>query len=555
MAPGASPRPEWIVLSRDAGASNAARTTSPTPNGANSLAATMDAPATTSSSGPVVTAVLNNYSYTPAGFVNSGIAQGALFVIFGTGLADPTKAAALQDATRGLPTALNGARVEVTSGGATVTPAFYYASATQMALVLPSNTPVGTAQVTVSYNGQTSVAYSFQVVQTAPGFATYYGTGTGLGAALNAMTYAPYSYVNSIPPGTTVVLYGSGLGADPATDAKYVPATFNINSLAHIYVGGVDAPILYQGSFDYPGLDQIDVTIPLSAPTGCNVSLVGVTAAGVPTNFITLPIGNGTCSDPAFGITGNLLLQTTVKTALVQFLVQPSAPGNANNYAFANFDSFSGSNFPSFLAESPGVAAWPSLNTCVVSQTLEPPSSPTSRGLNGGSVSVSGPVGVPVNLGSEGFASLSPTFIPATGGSFTFQSTGGADVGIFLATTIVSNPEFSWTNLSAAFAVTRSSGLPVTWSGGGTNSYVQISGTWSAGGGPNPTGATARFNCTVPASAGQFTVPPYMLAALPAGLVNVQVNNENNYAPLGATGVDWGSLQVQTAFGVESTFQ
>ena len=212
--------------------------------------------------GPNVTGVLNNYSYTPAGFPNGGIAQGTLFIVTGTGLADPTKSAILQDSTMGLPSSLNGATVSVTSGGTTVTPVFYYAISTQLALVLPSNTPVGTAQLTVSYNNQTSAPFSFQVVTSAPGFATYSGSGSGLGAALNPTNFVPYSYANSIPPGSTVVLYGSGLGADAATDNKYVGAIFNINNLAHIYVGGVDAPIQYQGSFYYPGLNQINVTIP-----------------------------------------------------------------------------------------------------------------------------------------------------------------------------------------------------------------------------------------------------------------------------------------------------
>jgi uncharacterized protein (TIGR03437 family) len=252
--------------------------------------------------GPVITSVLNNYSSTVGALPNSGIAQGSLFVIAGTGLADPTKGAVMQDSTQGLPTTLNGSTVQVTSGGTTVTPAFYYASSTQLAVVLPSNTPLGTAQITVSYNGQTSPPYSLQVVQAAFGFASFDGTGTGLGAALNVQTLAPYTNANSIPPGTTVELYGSGLGADAATDTKYVGTPFNIDGLAHVFVGGIDAPILYQGSGYYPGLNQINVTIPLTAPTGCNVPVAGVSVAGIQTNLITLPIGNGPCSDPALAL-------------------------------------------------------------------------------------------------------------------------------------------------------------------------------------------------------------------------------------------------------------
>jgi hypothetical protein len=94
--------------------------------------------------GPTITQILNNYGLVPAGFTNSGISPGSLFIIKGAGLADPNAPAVLQSsASPGLQTTLNGASVKVTSNGVTTTPVFYYAIAAQLALVLPSNTPVG----------------------------------------------------------------------------------------------------------------------------------------------------------------------------------------------------------------------------------------------------------------------------------------------------------------------------------------------------------------------------------------------------------------------------
>lgn len=59
-----------------------------------------------------------------------------------------------------------------------MTPGLYYALPTQLAAVLPANTPTGTASVTVSVSGGApSPAFQFQVVPTAPGLDTYYGTG------------------------------------------------------------------------------------------------------------------------------------------------------------------------------------------------------------------------------------------------------------------------------------------------------------------------------------------------------------------------------------------
>jgi len=513
--------------------------------------------------GPNVTGVLNNYSYTPAGFPNSGIAQGTLFIVTGTGLADPTKGAVLQDSTMGLPTTLNGASVKVTSGGTTVTPAFYYTSATQLALVLPSNTPVGTAQLTVSYNNQTSPPFSFQVVQSAPGFATYYGSGNGLGAALNPANYVPYSYSNSIPPGTTVVLYGSGLGADSATDTKYVGVAFTINSLAHIYVGGVDAPIQYQGSFYYPGLNQINVTIPASAPTGCNVPLVGVTNAGLPTNFITLPIGNGPCSDPAFGLTGNQLLtlssQPNVKLGLVDVYHSTSPASNGsgttvNDLALASFQSYTGTAY--------GTASGTvSVGGCIVNQALSAAAaSVKTTGLNAGSITVTNPSGMQAGLTSSSFlpagfyeAQLIAGFIPTTGGTFSFTGTQGSDVGSFSTSVTLSTPLLSWTNQNAAATITRSAGLPVTWTGGPANTIVSISGSSVANSVAN-LGLYASFTCLVPTSAGQFTVPSYILSALPPGTGSVTVSNQNNYTPFAAQGISLGIATGIVSFQANSTF-
>jgi hypothetical protein len=54
-------------------------------------------------------------------------------------------------------------------------------------------------------------------------------------------------------------------------------------------------------------------------------------------------------------------------------------------------------------------------------------------------------------------------------------------------------------------------------------------------------GATAR--CTVAASAGTFTIPPYVLLALPAGnFGTLQFSYQTAEVPFTATGIDAGSL-------------
>jgi hypothetical protein len=339
----------------------------------------------------------------------------------------------------------------------------------------------------------------------------------------------------------------------------YVPAAFSINNLAHIYVGGVDATIVYQGASGFPGLNQVNVTIPANAPQGCNVSLTGVTAAGIPTNTITLPIGTGAnCSDTTFGISGltyqNLSQQATVKTGFVG-LSQSTFNGQVTNAAFASFQSYTGA----FYGTASGSV---SLGGCIVNQALGTTGTVgTTIGLDPGTITVSPPSGVGSNVNLTGtstapgfyFAQLPTGFIPPTGGLYSFHSTGGTtsqavNVGAFTTNVSFSNPLMTWTNQSTASTVTRANGLAVTWSGGAVNSFVIISGSASSG------GVFASFTCIVPGSTSQFNVPGYVTSALPSGNGSVTVSSYTNYNTFTATGIDFGAAAGYISYGVTSTF-
>ncbi len=519
-------------------------------------------------SAPVITQVLNNYGLVPAGFSNSGIAQGALFIIKGSGLADPNAQAVLQSSASGLPLTLNGASIKVTVNGTTTTPALYYAIAAQLAAVLPSNTPIGTAQVTVTYNNQTSAPFSFQVVQSAVGFDSYYGAGSGLGVATNSATGALYNYANAIPLGTQITLWGSGLGADPARDTTFSTANLaNIKGLGHVYVGGVDAAIGYQGPSGYPGLNQVNITIPTSATLGCNVSLVGVTTSGVPTNSLTLPIGTGACSDSQFGTIGTQLNNLSGLTSLnsgaliLALETSPATSGSGTQVtdtAIGSFQhiSYNGSTYGAAAAGSV------SLGGCIVNQIVNSTSTvtTTTTGLDAGTITVTGPSGnatLTAFSAIPGYylAQLATGFIPTSGGTFTFQNgSGGKDVGPFKPSPsiVFSNPVLTWTNQSAAATVTRSAGLPITWTGGSSGTFVYIGGSSSATVGGQS--VSASFTCFVPVSPAQFTVPSYILAALPAGTGGVTVGNYTNYQSFSATGLDNGAALGFVAYEINSTY-
>ena len=97
-------------------------------------------------------------------------------------------------------------------------------------------------------------------------------------------------------------------------------------------------------------------------------------------------------------------------------------------------------------------------------------------------------------------------------GSYTVTSNGGPDVGPINATlTIPSSPTLLTPQPSNNFTVTRANGMTFTWNPNGSNGHVEIQ-VASATDNTFNLGTTAV--CTAPASAGTFTIPPYVMLAL-----------------------------------------
>src|ERR1700733_11876600 len=63
---------------------------------------------------PTIISVVNNYSYIQAGFPNSGISPGSIFLIFGSNMADAGNVALESTLAPGLPKKLAGASLSVT---------------------------------------------------------------------------------------------------------------------------------------------------------------------------------------------------------------------------------------------------------------------------------------------------------------------------------------------------------------------------------------------------------------------------------------------------------
>jgi uncharacterized protein (TIGR03437 family) len=517
---------------------------------------------------PAITQILNNSSGTPKGLPNYGIAPSSIFVVTGTGLADPGDPVLQSTAAPGLPLMLNGASLTVVVNNVTTHPALYYTSPTQIAAVLPAATPVGTGTLTLTYNGVNATA-TILVVTSAVGVNHFnqiaiplgkFNENIDIGVATDAFTGALLTFTNSGTPGQIITLWTTGLGADPAdSDTTYTLTPHSVNTPLQIYIGGVLAAVSYQGSAGYPGVDQINLTIPASVPTGCYVPLVAVTGTVV-SNVVTLPIqqGGATCVEPQTGgltITGDQILkntQDTLKGGVLTLLqtngTNASGTRTVTSIADAAFAKISG-----LLAGATGRGGIISPGGCWVAPTIA--GGPlTVAGLDAGGVNLTGPAGLdvslPPQLGIKGVfgATLAGGVIPSSGGTFTFKGLGGADVGPFTSTVILSNPLLTWTNQSSAAIVDRTQGLMVTWTGGNPGTFVIITGSSTA------SGVIAGYGCRIAVEAGQFTVPSYILLGLPAGSGGASIQNSVN-STFSATGLDNTSVSGGISYSVTSTYK
>jgi len=502
---------------------------------------------------PVITGIQNNYSNVKSGLPNYGIAPSTIFAIYGTGLADPAAKAVLQSsASPGIPTTLNGASISVTVNGVTTNPGIYYAIATAIAAVLPANTPVGTGTLTVTYNGLTSAAFTIQVVQSALGLDTVSGYPSGLAAATDTSGNL-LNYNKSATPGQIITLWGSGLGADTAdSDTVLTSSPHAVNVPLTIYIGGIQAQVLYAGSSGYPGLVQINVTVPPNVVPGCGVPIIGVVGTFV-SNTVTIPVdaSGAVCQDPIRGTDGNGLLT--------------SGNGNSGNYTAATLavvlDTTQKGN-QSVFASGSFLRVQNQTNTYgygYVTQggclTLQQQLSltGTTTYLNAGNISLTGPTGtqqlMQVTQGQLIAYSLSPpaSFFPSSGGTFTFQGTGGPDIGPFTVT--VSDPSpLVWTNQAAITSVNRSQNVTVTWTGGIPGTWVQI------GGGSTTISASGTFVCFAPVSAGTFTIPSYVLLASPVGNGGINLINQSNNQPFTASGLNISTAVAETESSISVPF-
>jgi len=477
---------------------------------------------------PAPNSVQNPGSNSLPGLPNYGIAQGSVFVVYGTGGMGPSTI--LGATTLPLQTSLGGTSITVTVSGTTANALMVYTLATQIAAVLPSNIPAGSGTLTVTYNNQ-SGSTPITVVPSNFGILSVNETGAGPAVATH-VDNSVISGTNAANTGEEIVIWGTGLGPLPAgiSDAGAPGAgASNIGTIT-VWIGGVQANVVYHGrNPSDPGLDQLNVTVP-SGVSGCFVSLVVQTGNQV-SNTTTLAVApNGkTCSDanglslsslaPALNANGSARIGFIT---LLQDTVTIGGLSSSSILGVANFQKYTAYQ----LSSSASPLLYPSSGSCTVSVSVgsnNPSVTPgiTATGLDAGAaitlVDPAGNMDSLVATGTKGSYSLAANTLaslaPAT---YQFTGPGGTDVGAFTANLKVASA-LSWTNRGtvAASAIDRTQPLSITWSGGDSGSYVLIGGFGNAPFGTSST-VSAFFLCLAPNSAGGFTVPPYVLESIPA---------------------------------------
>ena len=233
---------------------------------------------------PVLNAIVNAANYTVG-----GISPGENVVLFGTGIGPPTLA---------LGTVANGA-FSTSAGGTRVlfdgVPApIIYASATQTSVMVPYSVygHIGTS-VVVEVGGVQSSPGGFFVTSAAPGIYTLNQQGTGQGAILNQDGITVNGPATPEKRGNVIAIYmtGEGQTAPAGVDGAIIVGASALKQPVlpvTAYVGGIAADIAYAGSAPglVSGIMQVNLTIPLGAPTGDSVQVlinVGTASANVVT--------------------------------------------------------------------------------------------------------------------------------------------------------------------------------------------------------------------------------------------------------------------------------
>jgi trimeric autotransporter adhesin len=224
---------------------------------------------------PVIAAVKNAASYAVG-----GVAPGENIVIGGTGIG-PATLTGLALNTNGT-VATTVANTQILFDG--IPAPIIYVSSTQSSVMVPYEIAGRTTtNLTVVYEGVSSVAVPYNVLSVQPGIYTQNASGTGPGSILN-QNYSVNGPSNPAAPGSVVAVYmtGEGVTSPPSTTGGVAPGNgTGLNKPivpVTATVGGIAATVDYYGSApdEVYGVMQVNITIPAGVTAGQQAVVITV---------------------------------------------------------------------------------------------------------------------------------------------------------------------------------------------------------------------------------------------------------------------------------------
>ncbi len=218
-----------------------------------------------------------------ASYRTDGVAPGAIVSVWGANLSDGIS----QSGAVPLPTVLGA--TSVTFNG--IPAPLYFASPQQVNAQVPFELASGSAMAEVI--SQSGIALTQVTVGAAgPGIFTLDGSGTGDGAVIDAVTYAPVTSSQPIAAGGYLGIYCTGLGAvTPATITGDVAASPPPETAVKptVLVDGQPATLLWAGlAPGFVGLYQVNAQVPATLTTGSH--RLQLVVNGAASNTVTFAV-------------------------------------------------------------------------------------------------------------------------------------------------------------------------------------------------------------------------------------------------------------------------
>jgi len=406
--------------------------------------------------------------------------------------------------------------------------------------VVPAGIPLGGAELLYQINGGATQWTPLNVVPSSFAFFS-----NGPGGSATAQTISSGGYASSvglttpIQPGGTLQLTGSGLGYGSTVSAT---------------IGGMSAPVIYAGaSGTQAGRDQILLQVPAGVADGCYVPVVLTYNHTNVTTTVSVTSNGAACRHPwqlsendmKTLDSGGYLAWGSVELG-TQLGVVTAAAGSRTESASLNVGLINAAQIAGYFAASPalygcnvpiasGGALAPVFVEGIFYAGYPNPPLPTVPDIGSSvtfvsptatlSMTASGSYFTWANEPAPADGPLSNLPTPAiAGGKWTFQSSGGTDLGASLF------------NFSLPAPIQLAGGVPVmvnhtldqtiTWNGtafdAGATAFITLG------------GGTGLVSCLEPADAGSVTIPAGLLAGFSAntiGTLSISLSEAGAYLP------------------------